>query len=522
MSEQRTPVLLAILDGWGIGRDEPGNAVLLADTPVMDRLMATYPTTSLRTSGEDVGLPAGQMGNSEVGHLNIGAGYIVYQWITRLDRAIADLTFASNPAFVAAFERLKASGGALHLMGLIGEGGVHAHTRHLLALIDAAQEHGIARILVHAFTDGRDTSPTSAAGFLAPIEERLSPVPGGRIATISGRYYAMDRDHRWERTRKAFDAIVHAEGQMAGSAAGAVRASHDAGTTDEFILPTVISDADGGTHRIAPDDEIIFFNFRSDRGRQLTQALTLEHFEGFDRQGFLPSDRQVTTMTEYEKGLPVTIAFPPEDVTTPLAKVISDAGKTQFHTAETEKYPHVTFFLNGGRETAFPGEDRRMVPSPKVATYDLQPEMSALEVCDGVVEALASREYDFVIVNFANGDMVGHTGVIPAVVRAIETVDACVGRIVDALLSVGGTGIISADHGNAEEEIDRVTGGPMTAHTTNPVPVVLVTPEGHPLRHATLRDDAVLSALAPTVLDLMGIPVPPSMTQQSLIVPQTP
>lgn len=517
MTESRRPVLLAILDGWGIGRDEPGNAILRANTSNMDHLLATYPNATLLTSGESVGLPEGQMGNSEVGHLNIGAGFIVYQWITRLDRAIADKTFSVNPAFSTAFERVKQNGGTLHLMGLIGEGGVHAHTRHLLALIDAAEEHGVRKILIHAFTDGRDTSPTSAAEFILPIETRIATMPEARIATVIGRYYSMDRDHRWEREKKAFDAIVHAEGNIATSAHAAIKASYEAGVTDEFIDPTVILDADGNRHSIGENDEYIFWNFRSDRGRELSEALTLDDFEGFDRGGYIPN-RHMTTMTEYEEILPVTVAFAPENVEFPLARAVSDAGKTQFHTAETEKYPHVTFFINGGREEPFPGETRRLVPSPKVATYDLQPEMSAPQVCDGVVEAIESQDYDVIIVNFANGDMVGHTGVIPAVIKAIETVDACVGRIVDALMKVDGIGIFTADHGNAEEEIDIETGGPMTAHTTNPVPVVLVAPDDSPYRHTTLRTDGVLSALAPTVLHLAGVPIPPAMTQKSLIV----
>lgn len=518
MTEKRTPVLLAILDGWGIGQDEPGNAILKANTPVMDRLLAMAPNATLRCSGEDVGLPAGQMGNSEVGHLNIGAGFVVYQWITRLDLAIAERTFEHTPAFVGAFERVKANGSTLHLLGLIGTGGVHAHTRHLIALLDAAEAYGVRRILVHAFTDGRDAPPTSASEFIIPIETRLATMPEARIATISGRYYAMDRDHRWERTRKAFDAVVHAQGPSAGSARDAILASCAAGVTDEFVLPTVIEDAHGSAHEIRESDEFIFFNFRSDRGRQLTEALSQKNFSGFDRGRYIPAQHHTTTMTEYDKDLPVTVAFAPEDVVYPLARVISDAGRSQFHTAETEKYPHVTFFLNGGREEPFPGEVRRMVPSPKVATYDLQPEMSAPEVCKGVIEAIRSRDYDFVIVNFANGDMVGHTGVIPAVVKAIETVDRCVGEIVTALLEVGGLGLITSDHGNAEQEIDPETGGPLTSHTTNPVPVILVAPDDHPLRDATLRVDGVLSALAPTVLDLMGIPVPATMTQPSLIV----
>lgn len=516
MTTKKTPVLLAILDGWGIGRDEPGNAILKANTPVMDELLASRPNATLRCSGEDVGLPAGQMGNSEVGHMNIGAGFIVYQWITRLDRAIADRTFENNEAFSAAFQRVKEADATLHLLGLLGDGGVHAHTRHLLALIDAAEAAGVEKVLVHCFTDGRDTSPTSGAEFIKPVEARLASLPHARIATVIGRYFAMDRDHRWERTKKAFDAITHAEGNTAASADIAIRASYDAGVTDEFIEPAVILDGDGHPHSLGASDEFIFWNFRSDRGRQLTEALTVPDFSGFDRGEY--TVHTVTTMTTYDETLPAIVAFPPEDVEFPLARAISEAGKTQFHSAETEKYPHVTFFLNGGREEPFEGEDRRMSASPKVATYDLQPEMSAEDVCDGVVEALESGKYDVVIVNFANGDMVGHTGVIPAVVKAIETVDVCVGRIVESLEKTGGIGIFTADHGNAEEEIDIETGGPMTAHTTNPVPVVLVGASTHPRRNDRLRTDGVLSALAPTVLDLAGIEKPEAMTQESLIV----
>ncbi|MGB3329316.1 MAG: 2,3-bisphosphoglycerate-independent phosphoglycerate mutase [Thermomicrobiales bacterium] len=513
----RHPVLLAILDGWGIAPPGPGNAVTLANTPHLDRLMATYPHATLRTSGEDVGLPHGQMGNSEVGHLNLGAGFIVYQWITRIDKAIQDGELAANPTLQAAFAHAKDHGGTVHFLGLVSNGGVHSHTRHLLALLDIAKASGITRTLVHAFTDGRDTSPTSAGASLAEVETTLNELGIGRIATVSGRYYAMDRDHRWDRTQKAFDAIVHADAPRASSPAALLATSYDAGTTDEFIVPTVIPAADGSTHTVGPNDAIVFFNFRSDRGRQLTEALSVPDFTGFDR-GTYTANVPVFTLTTYEDTLPVQVIFPPEDVKEPLAKVIADAGKTQFHTAETEKYPHVTFFLNGGREEPFPGEDRQMAPSPKVATYDLQPEMSAFEVKDHVIAAIRSGKYDFIIVNFANDDMVGHTGVIPAVVKAVETVDTCIGEIIPELLRAGGTAIITADHGNAEEEIDPVTGGPFTSHTTNPVPVILVAPDDSPLRHATLRTDGRLSAVTTTVLDPMGLTPPADMTQPSLIV----
>ncbi|MCA9833576.1 MAG: 2,3-bisphosphoglycerate-independent phosphoglycerate mutase [Thermomicrobiales bacterium] len=518
MSETKTPVLLAILDGWGIGKEnDPGNAVALANTPNMDVLMTEYPHATLLTSGENVGLPHGQMGNSEVGHLNIGAGFIVYQWITRIDKAIEDGSFQTNPVLQRVFQRALANDAQLHLLGLIGEGGVHAHTRHLVATIQAAFAAGLHKVLVHGFTDGRDTSPTSAIEFVKPIEEALSAQEGARIATLIGRYFSMDRDHRWEREAKAFNLIVHAEGTPAASADAAIHASYDAGVTDEFMEPAVILDADGNRHTIGPNDEFLFFNFRSDRGRELSEALTSPTFTGFDR-GNWDIHHHLTTMTTYEESLTADVIFPPQDVEYPLARVISEAGKTQFHSAETEKYPHVTFFINGGREEPFPGETRRLVASPKVATYDLQPEMSAPDVCQGVVDAILSREYDVIIVNFANGDMVGHTGVIPAVVSAVETVDGCVGRITAALAEVGGVGIFTADHGNAEEEINPETGGPMTAHTTNPVPLVLFAPEDSPLRYAHLRAGGILSALAPTVLDLAGIPIPDSMTQASLIV----
>lgn len=510
------PVVLAILDGWGIGRDEPGNAVLAANTPELDQLREMYPNTTVRCSGVDVGLPDKQMGNSEVGHMNLGAGFIVYQWITRIDKAIADGSFARNEALIAAMDRALRPGKTLHLIGLVSNGGVHSHIRHLDALIGMAKQRGVSRLLVHVVTDGRDTSPTSGVGFVEHVEQALADAGVGRIATVSGRYYAMDRDHRWDRTRRAFDAIVHAKGPVATSAIGAVQTSYDHNVTDEFIVATVISDEQGQTQAMAPGDAVIVFNFRSDRGRQITEALCEPEFKGFDR-GRMPADVSVTTMTTYEKGLPVAVAFLPHDVKEPVAKVISDAGLKQFHAAETEKYAHVTFFYNGGREQPFPGEDRKLVSSPKVATYDLQPEMSATGVTDAVIEAVKSGAYDFVIVNFANCDMVGHTGVFEAAVRAVETVDTCIKRVVDAVLQADGVILITADHGNAEEMIDRATGGPMTAHTTNPVPVILVAPDTSPLRHATLCKDCILSSIGTTVVDLLGLEPPATMDQPSLI-----
>jgi 2,3-bisphosphoglycerate-independent phosphoglycerate mutase len=512
----KAPVALIILDGWGIAPDGPGNAVALANTPTLDHLLQSYPHATLVTSGEAVGLPEGQMGNSEVGHTNIGAGFIVYQWITRIDRSIREGALATNPVIQSAYASAIQRGGTVHLMGLVGEGGVHSHSRHLLALVDLAKAAGVPDLLVHAFTDGRDTSPTSGRGYLETIERHLAHAGIGRIASVSGRYYAMDRDHRWERTRLAFEAIALGAGPQATSAATAIDTSYALDVTDEFVIPTVIPGPGGVTHRIEPTDTVVLFNFRSDRGRQLTSALAEPAFDDFDRGSFtVPAN--VTTLTTYDATLPVHVAFPPEDVEYPLARVISEAGLRQFHTAETEKYPHVTFFLNGGREEPFAGEERRLVPSPKVATYDLQPEMSAPEVCRGVVEAIASGIYDFIIVNFANCDMVGHTGVIEAAVRATESVDACVAEILEALKATSGVAVITADHGNAEQMIDPVTGGPFTSHTTNPVHVLLVTPEESPLRRASLRDGAVLSAVAPTVLELLGISPPTTMTQASII-----
>ncbi|CAN5434258.1 2,3-bisphosphoglycerate-independent phosphoglycerate mutase [soil metagenome] len=506
------PVALIILDGWGIGRDEPGNAVLAARTPTMDRIWTEYPHTTLITSGEAVGLPAGQMGNSEVGHLNLGAGFIVYQWITRIDVAIADGSFNENAAILAAIDRCLANGSTLHLMGLVSNGGVHSHTRHLVAILKLAAAKGLTRVAIHAFTDGRDTAPQSGLGIVTALELELAAIGSGRIATVSGRYYAMDRDNRWARTQLAYDAIVSGKGEVAGSAAEAIQRSYDAGTTDEFVLPTII----GVAATLEPGDAVISFNYRSDRMRQLIAAISEPGFDGFERSRFV-DDLEIVTMTRYEEGLPVTVAFAPKDVEYPIARIVSEAGLKQFHAAETEKYPHVTFFFNGGREEPFPGEERALVPSPKVATYDLQPEMSAAGVTDAVVGAIESGTVDFIIVNFANCDMVGHTGVFDAAVQAVETADTSLARVLAALDAAGGVALVTADHGNAEEMIDRVTGGPMTAHTTNPVPIVLVVPAEDPLRNAKLRSGAVLSSVAPTLLQFLGVAPPESMEQPSRI-----
>ena len=512
------PVVLVILDGWGIGRDEPGNAVLHARTPTMDRLLADYSHSTLLTSGEDVGLPAGQMGNSEVGHTNIGAGFVVYQWLTRIDLAVANGELAANPALNRAIVRAIDNGGTLHLLGLVSDGGVHSHIEHLIALLRLAKSRGLPadRVVVHAFTDGRDTAPDSGLGFLRDLERAMASIGIGGVGTVSGRYFAMDRDHRWERTKLAYDAIVNGSGERAQSAEKAVARAYDAGITDEFVAPTVI-DKGFGPATIRAGDSAIFFNFRADRGRQLSEALVGDAFAGWER-GPRIRDLHLVTLARYEEGLEAEVAFAPMDVTNPLARVVSEAELGQFHAAETEKYPHVTFFLNGGREEPFSGESRVLIPSPKVATYDLQPEMSAPELTDVIVGAIESGQYQLIIVNYANGDMVGHTGVFTAAVAAIEMVDACLAKVVAATLERDGVALVTADHGNAEEMIDRETGAPMTAHTTNPVPVVLVAPDDHPLRHARLRQGGRLSAVAPTMLTLTSVAVPDSMTEPGLLL----
>ncbi len=512
------PVVLVVLDGWGIGPDDPGNAVLAANTPTMDRLQSSYPTSSLLCSGRDVGLPKGQMGNSEVGHLNLGAGFVVYQWITRIDAAIEDGSFFQKQAFASAIDHVRGTGGALHLLGLLGNGGVHASQDHLLALLRLARDHHVERVFVHGFMDGRDTPPNSGLGFLKDLLESMSRIGTGRMASLSGRYYAMDRDRRWERTKRAYDAIVNGKGVHATDPLAALQASYDAGVTDEFVDPVVIDDSNGSPVATINDgDSVIIFNFRSDRPRQIVHAISDPAFDGFDR-GTVCHDLYVVTMTEYQQGLPVHVAFPPQNVEMPLARVLSEAGKTQFHTAETEKYAHVTYFLNGGREDPFPGEDRKLIPSPKVATYDLQPEMSAHGVSESVVEAVDGSRYDFVMVNFANGDMVGHTGVFSAAVKAVETVDGCLDTVLKHVLDHEGVAIVTADHGNAEEMLIPGTNDVWTAHTTNPVPVILVAPDDSPIRHAQLRSGGRLADVAPTVLDLLGIPQPAQMTGTSLII----
>ncbi len=533
------PVVLAIMDGWGLAEPSPGNAVDLAHTPNVDRWMAECPCTTLSASGMDVGLPEGQIGNSEVGHLNIGAGFVVYQELTRISKAISDGDFFENQVLQAALQHAQQGGGALHLMGLFGPGGVHAHEDHLHALLELARRHAFERVYLHLFLDGRDVLPRSALGFLDSLEAAIAKTGVGQVATVIGRYYAMDRDKRWERTGLAYAAMVAGQGETATSAREAIEQAYARDISDEFVLPTVIMRDGQPVATIRDGDAIIFTNFRPDRGRQLTRALMLPdidtqittHYAKQEQEGQqLPAtiwqrgpqlqNLFFVTMTQYEEGLPVHIAFTPRPVVRPLAAVASAAGRTQFHIAETEKYPHVTFFLNGGREQPFEGEDRVLVPSPKVATYDLQPEMSAAGVKASLLEAIQSGKYDLIVVNFANPDMVGHTGSIPAVIAACETVDAAMGEVIPAIQAQGGAAIIIADHGNAEQMIDPETGGAHTAHTTNLVPCILVAAEGLGLskEQVSLREGGRLADVTPTLLDLMGLPKDTDMTGESLIV----
>ncbi len=505
------PVALVILDGWGIAPRGDANAVLLAETPNFDRLWRQYPHTMLSASGEDVGLPPGIMGNSEVGHLNLGAGRVVRQEVSRINEAIDDGRFFENAAFGKILERLRETGGRLHLLGLTSDGLVHSAEKHYLALLEWARRRGLAddRFLVHAILDGRDTAPRSAPAYLETLRSAMMRLGVGRIATVTGRYYAMDRDNRWERVRRAYELFTEGKGYRAGTAAEAVQAAYDRGETDEFVSPTVIGTGPAGSDGIiSAGDAVIVFNFRADRGRQIVRAFIERDFDGFDR-GVVP-DAHIATMTPYDPRFDVPCAFrPPERMREILGETISLAGRRQLRVAETEKYPHVTYFFNGGDERPFDGEDRILVPSPRdVATYDEKPEMSAHEVAARVADALRGGEYDFVLVNFANPDMVGHTGSLSAAVAAVETVDRCLGEVMDAVRSAGGGAIVTADHGNAEMMVDSATSAPHTAHTTNPVPLILVDDKRD---SGPMRTGGRLADVAPTVLSMMGIPRPESM-----------
>ena len=511
MSRLKSPIALIILDGWGIGApDDPNNAVARARTPHMTLYQELYPAATLTCSGEAVGLPDGQMGNSEVGHLNIGAGRVVYQELTRISKAIRDGDFFNNPVLCEAVDKAKAAGGSLHLMGLLSDGGVHSHIEHVFALLELAKRRGLDRVFVHAFLDGRDVPPSSALQYIQELEEEMARLGIGRIASIAGRYYAMDRDKRWERVEKAYHTLVCREGEKAASAAEAVQMAYQRGETDEFVLPTVITGSDPA--RVANGDSIIFFNFRPDRARQLTRAFVDEEFAGFSRCGGR-LNLHFASLTQYDETISVPVAYEPQILRKTLGEVISAAGLRQLRIAETEKYAHVTYFFNGGDEIANPGEDRVLIPSPKVATYDLQPQMSAPEVTERLITEIKSGKYDLIILNFANGDMVGHTGKLEAAMTAIATVDRCLGRIVETLREQGGMAIITADHGNAELMTDPQTGEPHTAHTVNKVPVVLVSEKyrGSHLHSGSLAD------IAPTILALAGIEQPAEMTGRILL-----
>ena len=500
----KTPTTLIIMDGFGLGAESSSNAVAVANTPVLDRLFAEYAHTTLSASGLDVGLPDGQMGNSEVGHSNIGGGRVVFQDLPRISLAIKDGTFFDVPAYNQAMDACLANGSSLHLLGLLSDGGVHSHIDHLFALLEMAKRKGLKKVFIHCFLDGRDVSPTSGKGFVERLQKKCEELGVGRIATVMGRYYAMDRDKRWERVQQAYEAMVYGEGVQNDDPVDAVAQSYADGITDEFVEP-VVCDRDGV---VSDNDSVIFFNFRPDRARESTRCFVDEAFDGFQRE-FFP----VTFIcnTEYDATMPnVTVAWPRKAVQNGLGEYLSSMGMTQLRIAETEKYAHVTFFFNGGVETQYPGEDRVLVAAPKVATYDLQPEMSAIEVCDKCVERIESGAYDVIILNFANCDMVGHTGVLEAAIKAVETVDTCVGRVVDATLAMGGIAMVTADHGNAEQMCEP-DGKPMTAHTTNLVPFILCG-AGSELRPGRLAD------IAPTILDVMGLACPPEMDGQSLIV----
>jgi 2,3-bisphosphoglycerate-independent phosphoglycerate mutase len=514
------PLVLIIRDGWGVCDEDAaaahrhGNAVLLARVPVLDELLATYPHALLQASGEAVGLPPGQMGNSEVGHQNLGAGRVTYQDLMRISVAIRDGSFFRNPVLLKVIGEMKRTGARLHLMGLLSDGGVHSHNTHLYALLELAKRQGLRpdQVIVHAILDGRDTPPRSGAGYLEQLKQTVASLGIGRIGTVIGRYYSMDRDNRWERTNRAYAAYVLGEGAHASSAREAIQASYAADTSDEFVEPSVLVDTSGEpVGRVQDRDGVIFFNFRPDRARQITRAFTHSAPEGAARP---PVSVHYVCMTEYDSTIPAPVAFPPEVVENPLGEAVAAAGLRQLRIAETEKYAHVTYFFNGGREVAFDHEERALIPSPEVATYDLQPAMSAEGITDELLSRLSSdvSPYDLVVLNFANADMVGHTGVLPATIQALEVVDACIGRIVDRVRELGGITLITADHGNAEQMIDT-DGGPLTAHTTNPVHLILVDDDR---RDAHLQD-GIFADVAPTVLRLFGLPVPPEMTGHSLL-----
>lgn len=508
----KKPYALIILDGYGVNERHEGNAIYSAKTPNMDKYMAQYPNTVVHASGMDVGLPDGQMGNSEVGHTNIGAGRIVYQELTRITKSIEDGDFFENDVLKGAVENCKKNDSALHFMGLLSDGGVHSHINHLYGLLEMAKKNGLEKVYVHCFMDGRDVSPTSGADFVEALVAKMRALETGKIATVMGRYYAMDRDNRWERVSEAYKAMVYGEGNKDTSAVNAIKKSYNENVTDEFVVPTVITDENGeALGKISANDSVVFFNFRPDRAREITRTIVDAEFNGFEREFF---NTYYVCMTQYDASMPnVQVAFKPQSLVNTFGEYISQKGLRQLRIAETEKYAHVTFFFNGGVEAVYDGEDRALINSPKVATYDLQPEMSAPEVADEVVNRIESGEYDVIVLNYANCDMVGHTGIFDAAVQAVETVDTCLGKTVDAITKMGGTALITADHGNADQMVDYDTNDVFTAHTTNVVPLVMIGgPEGAKLKVGRLAD------LAPTMLDLMGLEKPAEMTGESLLV----
>ncbi|AEF93032.1 2,3-bisphosphoglycerate-independent phosphoglycerate mutase [Desulfotomaculum nigrificans CO-1-SRB] len=516
MNNEKRPLALIILDGWGVSENEKGNAIAQAETPNIKKFMANYPYTALECSGLAVGLPEGQMGNSEVGHLNMGAGRVVYQELTRITKSIKDGDFFSNPELVKAAQKAKENNAALHIMGLLSDGGVHSHIKHIFAALRLAARQGLTGVYFHAFLDGRDVPPASAKGYMRALLAKMKELGVGQVATVSGRYYAMDRDRRWERTEQAYRAMVYAEGLQANSPVEAIDVAYERGETDEFVKPTVITDEHKQpVARIADGDSVIFINFRPDRARQITRAFVDDDFTGFNRGPGRPRVHFVC-MTVYDKTIEAPVAFPPHQLVNTLGEWLSKQGLKQLRLAETEKYAHVTFFFNGGVEPPNPNEERILIPSPKVATYDLKPEMSANEITDAFLANLQKGTFDVIITNFANPDMVGHTGDLEATKSAIETVDKCLGRIVPAMLEKSGTVIITADHGNAEKMRDD-HGGPYTAHTTDPVPFVLVSDR---YKGAKLREGGSLPDIAPTMLDILGLPKPPEMTGESLLKSQ--
>ncbi|MDD2980581.1 MAG: 2,3-bisphosphoglycerate-independent phosphoglycerate mutase [Hespellia sp.] len=509
----KKPTVLMILDGYGLNPETKGNAVAEAKTPVMDKLMAECPFVQGQASGMFVGLPDGQMGNSEVGHLNMGAGRIVYQDLTKITKSIKDGDFFENEALLKACSNVKEKGSDLHLFGLVSDGGVHSHITHIYGLLELAKKQGIENVYVHCFLDGRDTPPSSGKEYVEALEAKMKEIGVGKVASVMGRYYAMDRDNRWDRVQLAYNAMVNGEGEKASSATAGIQASYDADKTDEFVLPTVVTEGDAPVATIKDDDSVIFFNFRPDRAREITRVFCDDAFEGFDR-----GDRVKTTyvcFTDYDVTIQNKfVAFYKTEIKNTFGEFLANNNMTQARIAETEKYAHVTFFFNGGVEEPNKGEDRILVKSPKVATYDLQPEMSAYEVDDKLVDAIKSDKYDVIIINFANPDMVGHTGIENAAIAAIEAVDKCVEKAVDAIKEVDGQMFICADHGNAEQLIDPESGAPFTAHTTNPVPFIIVNADPS----YKLREGGCLADIAPTLIDMMGMKQPEEMTGKSLIV----